>query len=97
MSDLAFLAVPCPHCGHHTLYRPEGYTEGGPVMCANACCDSNHPPEPELIARGPLVEIIAQHPDPRCDEHPDGEPIACGWKRAYAALAAAVQGAPGRP
>lgn len=38
------LAVPCPYCGHHTLYRPEGWVEGGPVACANPFCDSNQPP-----------------------------------------------------
>lgn len=37
------LAVPCPECGHHTLYRPEGWEIGGPAMCANPDCDSNHP------------------------------------------------------
>lgn len=35
---------PCPYCGHHTLYRPEGWIVGGPVMCANPLCDSNIPP-----------------------------------------------------
>lgn len=40
------LAHPCPVCGHHTLYRPEGWIEGGPAMCANPWCDSNHPAEP---------------------------------------------------
>jgi len=37
------LAVPCPYCGHHTLYKPEGWVEGGPVMCANPMCDTNYP------------------------------------------------------
>lgn len=45
MSDLpARLARPCPWCGHHTLYKPEDYINGGLVMCANPWCDSNHPP-----------------------------------------------------
>lgn len=39
------LAVPCPACGHHTLYRPDGWIAGGPVACANPGCDTNHPPE----------------------------------------------------
>lgn len=38
------LAVPCPICGHHTLYLPEGWAEDGPVACANPLCDSNNPP-----------------------------------------------------
>jgi len=36
--------VPCPYCGHHTLYRPEGWVEGGPLACANPFCDTNNPP-----------------------------------------------------
>jgi DNA-binding XRE family transcriptional regulator len=35
------LAVPCPGCGHHTLYRPDSYT--GRICCANPDCDTNHP------------------------------------------------------
>ncbi len=35
----------CPHCGHHTVYKPAEWVEGGPLMCANPMCDSNHPPE----------------------------------------------------
>jgi len=38
---------PCPYCGHHTLYKPEGWIDGGPVLCANPMCDTNHPPEEE--------------------------------------------------
>jgi hypothetical protein len=44
------LAVPCPYCGHHTLFRPEGWVEGSPVLCANPYCDSNHPPADEETA-----------------------------------------------
>ena len=40
------LARPCPACGHHTLYRPDGWIVGGPVECANPMCDSNFPAEP---------------------------------------------------
>ena len=37
--------VVCPHCGHHTLYKPQGWVEGGPLVCANPWCDSNFPPD----------------------------------------------------
>lgn len=46
------IAVPCPYCGHHTLYYPEGWVDGGPVMCANPFCDSNHPEETHDDQRG---------------------------------------------
>lgn len=35
----------CPYCGHHTLYKVDGWVEGGPMSCANPMCDSNHPPD----------------------------------------------------
>ena len=37
----------CPYCGMHTLYKPDGWVEGGPVLCANPNCDANHPPREE--------------------------------------------------
>lgn len=40
------LAVPCPHCGHHTLCKPEGWAPGYPVVCSNPWCPSNLPPCP---------------------------------------------------
>ena len=39
------VSAPCPYCGMHTLYKPDGWVEGGPVLCANPHCDSNHPQE----------------------------------------------------
>lgn len=40
--DQARLFSPvCPYCGHHTLYRPEGWQ--GWVRCANPLCESNYP------------------------------------------------------
>lgn len=37
------LNVPCPSCGHHTLYRRQGWIKGAPAVCANPDCDTNHP------------------------------------------------------
>ena len=43
MADEKAPNPPCPFCGHHTLYRPEGWVEGGPLVCANPLCESNFP------------------------------------------------------
>lgn len=43
MMPLEFLPDPCPVCDFHMLYRPDGWESGGPTMCANPGCDSNHP------------------------------------------------------
>jgi len=37
----------CPYCGMSTVYKPDDWVEGGPYMCANPMCDTNHPPEEE--------------------------------------------------
>ena len=39
-------------------------------------------------ALAPIRETLAGHP--RCDIHPDGDPITCGWKRAVASVQAAL-------
>lgn len=39
-------------------------------------------------ALAPIREALAGHP--RCDIHPDGDPITCGWKRAVASVQAAL-------
>ena len=39
-------------------------------------------------ALAPIREALAGHP--RCDIHPDDDPIACGWKRAVASVQAAL-------
>ena len=39
-------------------------------------------------ALAPIREALADHP--RCDIHPDGDPITCGWKRAVASVQAAL-------
>ena len=31
-----------------------------------------------------VEDVLGRHPDPRCDKHPGGDPITCGWKHAYA-------------
>lgn len=36
--------------------------------------------------REQIKKLLANHPDPRCDEHPDDDQISCGWKRAYTDL-----------
>lgn len=36
--------------------------------------------------REQIKKLLANHPDPRCDEHPGNDPISCGWKRAYTDL-----------
>lgn len=51
--DITALPQPCPYCGEHTLYRPPGWVEGGPVACANPWCDSDMPPEDEDAEREP--------------------------------------------
>lgn len=33
---------------------------------------------------------MQSHPAPTCGKHPEGGPITCGWKVAYAALVAAL-------
>lgn len=33
-----------------------------------------------------IRECFSNYPDPRCDEHPDGDPISCGWKNAYISI-----------
>ena len=39
-------------------------------------------------ALAPIRAALAGHP--RCDIHPDGDSIACGWKRAVASVQAAL-------
>ena len=39
-------------------------------------------------ALAPIREALAGHP--RCDIHPDGDPITCGWKRAVASVQAVL-------
>ena len=39
-------------------------------------------------ALAPIREALARHP--RCDIHPDDDPIKCGWKRAVADIQAAL-------
>jgi hypothetical protein len=39
--DLKPVYPPCPYCGHHTLFRPEGWAPGYPIECANPLCETN--------------------------------------------------------
>ena len=47
-----------------------------------------HAREVREVALAPIREALAGHP--RCDIHPDGDPITCGWKRAVASVQAAL-------
>ncbi len=47
-----------------------------------------HDREVRAQALAPIREALAGHP--RCDIHPDGDPITCGWKRAVASVQAAL-------
>lgn len=47
-----------------------------------------HDAEVAAQALAPIREALAGHP--RCDIHPDGDPITCGWKRAVASVQAAL-------
>ena len=46
--------------------------------------------EPHIRAKtlAPIRAALADHP--RCDIHPDDDPITCGWKRAVASVQAAL-------
>lgn len=46
--------------------------------------------EPHIRAEtlAPIRAALADHP--RCDIHPDDDPIKCGWKRAVADIQAAL-------
>lgn len=46
--------------------------------------------EPHIRAKtlAPIRAALADHP--RCDIHPDDDPIKCGWKRAVADIQAAL-------
>ena len=47
-----------------------------------------HAREVRAQALAPIREALAGHP--HCDIHPDGDSIACGWKRAVASVQAAL-------
>ena len=47
-----------------------------------------HDAEVRAQALAPIREALAGHP--RCDIHPDDDPIKCGWKRAVADIQAAL-------
>ena len=47
-----------------------------------------HDAEVRAQALAPIRAALAGHP--RCDIHPDGDPITCGWKRAVASVQAAL-------
>ena len=47
-----------------------------------------HDAEVREQALAPIREALAGHP--RCDIHPDGDPITCGWKRAVASVQATL-------
>ena len=49
---------------------------------------ATHDAEVRAQALAPIREALAGHP--RCDIHPDGDPITCGWKRAVASVQAAL-------
>ena len=38
-----------------------------------------------------MVQTAENHPDP-CGKHPDGDPVTCGWKSAYASVIWALKG-----
>ena len=47
-----------------------------------------HEREVRAQALAPIREALAHHP--RCDIHPDDDPITCGWRRAVASVQAAL-------
>ena len=47
-----------------------------------------HDAEVRAQALAPIRAALARHP--RCDIHPDDDPIKCGWKRAVADIQAAL-------
>ena len=47
-----------------------------------------HDAEVRAQALAPIREALAGHP--RCDIHPDGDPVTCGWRRAVASVQAAL-------
>ena len=47
-----------------------------------------HDAEVRAQALAPIRAALADHP--RCDIHPDDDPIKCGWKRAVADIQAAL-------
>ena len=49
---------------------------------------ATHDAEVRAQALAPIREALAGHP--HCDIHPDGDSIACGWKRAVASVQAAL-------
>ena len=49
---------------------------------------ADHDAEVRAQALAPIRAALAGHP--RCDIHPDGDPITCGWKRAVASVQAAL-------
>ena len=49
---------------------------------------ATHDAEVRAQVLAPIREALAGHP--RCDIHPDGDPITCGWKRAVASVQAAL-------
>ena len=45
-------ATACPICDMDTLYRPDGWVEGGPLECSNPECPSNVPVGPKTVIAG---------------------------------------------
>ena len=63
------------------------------VLDAENARDESQRGKAEAEARIKAVEdALDWHPDPRCDQYPDGDPIACGWKHAYADIRHAMEG-----
>lgn len=50
----------CPYCGHHTVYKPDGWVEGGPLACANPYCDTNHPPPAHEQSHEPAIALLRE-------------------------------------
>ena len=37
----------------------------------------------KCVALDAAKRVMDQHARPKCDKHPDDDPVQCGWKRAY--------------
>ena len=84
----------------------QGFYDGGHWMtCPEvATCEGIVGPDADLIANAPadlawaldqldqIRAILADEPDP-CPEHPDTDPITCGWKRDITRIRSIIEGA----
>jgi hypothetical protein len=77
----------CPYCGHTTLYKPEGWTWGGPLVCANPLCPSNEPHARVIFGAQAARCICVKDPghEDTGDEVHACDPETCGgsWSGTY--------------